>query len=101
MEYKTGKITVRYSETDQMQFVHHSNYLKYFELARLEWLTSMGVSYAEMEQQGILMPVVSGSLAYKAPLYYGDEFEVIVKLKNLPNNTIRKNNELVQAGLNW
>ena len=88
MEYKTEKITVRYSETDQMQFVHHSNYLKYFELARLEWLTSMGVSYAEMEQQGILMPVVSASLAYKTPLYYGDEFEVIVMLKNLPKATL-------------
>ena len=41
MKYKTKKIDVRYSETDQMKFVHHSNYLKYFELARLEWLTSM------------------------------------------------------------
>ncbi|MGI9540463.1 MAG: acyl-CoA thioesterase [Flavobacteriaceae bacterium] len=88
MEYKTEKIIVRYSETDQMQFVHHSNYLKYFELARLEWLSSLGVSYAEMEQEGILMPVVSATLAYKTPLYYGDEFEIIVKLKNLPKATL-------------
>ena len=38
MKYKTDIIKVRYSETDQMGIVHHSNYLKFFELARIEWL---------------------------------------------------------------
>ena len=51
MEYTTNKITVRYCETDQMQFVHHSNYMKYFELARLEWLTALGISYSDMEKK--------------------------------------------------
>ena len=94
MKYKTKKIVVRYSETDQMQFVHHSNYLKYFELARLEWLTEMGVSYAEMEQEGILMPVVSASLEFKTPLYYGDLFQVTVELKNNPKATLDFDYEL-------
>ena len=53
MEYTTKAITVRYSETDQMHFVHHSNYLKYYELARLEWLSDLGISYAKMEREGI------------------------------------------------
>ena len=44
MNYTTKTIVVRYVETDQMKFVHHSNYLKYFEMARLEWLASLGVS---------------------------------------------------------
>lgn len=94
MKYKTKKIVVRYSETDQMQFVHHSNYLKYFELARLEWLTEMGVSYAEMEQEGTLMPVVSASLEFKTPLYYGDLFQVTVELKNNPKATLDFDYEL-------
>jgi acyl-CoA thioester hydrolase len=67
-----------------MQFVHHSNYLKFFELARLEWLENLGISYAEMEKQGILMPVVSASIAFKKPLYFGDRFRVKVMLKNKP-----------------
>ncbi len=68
-----------------MQFVHHSNYLKYFELARLGVAHStMGVSYAEMEQQGILMPVVRGTYWHlKRHLYYGDEFEVSVKFRKI------------------
>ncbi len=62
MNYTTKTVTVRYSETDQMRFVHHSNYLKYFELARLEWISEMGISYAEMERDGILMPVVRAAI---------------------------------------
>ena len=42
MNYTTVEVRVRYVETDQMSFVHHSNYLKYFELARLEWLNCSG-----------------------------------------------------------
>ena len=42
IEFSTIPFRVRYSETDQMGFVHHSNYLKYFEMARIEWLNSIG-----------------------------------------------------------
>ena len=95
MKYKTKKIIVRYSETDQMQFVHHSNYLKYFELARLEWLTSLGISYAKMERDGILMPVVNASLSFKKPLFYGDFFYIIVLLKKHPKATLDFDYEVV------
>ncbi|MEK9614462.1 MAG: thioesterase family protein [Flavobacteriaceae bacterium] len=84
MQFTTDFIIVRYSETDQMQFVHHSNYLKFFELARLEWLEDLGISYADMEKQGVLMPVVSASLAFKKPLHFGDRFRVTVMLKKKP-----------------
>ena len=47
---------MRYGETDQMGVVHHSNYLRYFEVARLEWLTQLGVSYQAMEEEGVMMP---------------------------------------------
>ncbi len=84
MKYKTKAITVRYGETDQMRFVHHSNYLKYFELARIEWLSDLGISYASMELEGILMPVVSAELNFKSPLFFGDNFQVEVSLKSQP-----------------
>jgi len=88
MNFKTKPIKVRYGETDQMHFVHHSNYLKYFELARLEWLSELDISYADMERDGILMPVVSANIYFKTPLFYGDNFQVTVTLKKIPKATI-------------
>ena len=58
MEFKTNKFNVRYYETDQMGFVHHSNFLKYFEKARIDWLDSIGLSYSKMEKSGLILPVV-------------------------------------------
>ena len=105
MEYTTKQIIVRYHETDQMHFVHHSNYLKYFELARLEWLSDLQISYAEMESRGILMPVVNASLKYIKPLVFGDNFSVTVILKKEPKATLEfdykilnQNKELISTG---
>ena len=53
MNYTTVEVRVRYVETDQMSFVHHSNYLKYFELARLEWLNFLGISYHNLREWSI------------------------------------------------
>ncbi len=69
MNYTTVEVRVRYVETDQMSFVHHSNYLKYFELARLEWLNFLGISYSQLEESGVLMPVVRASVEYIKPLF--------------------------------
>ena len=105
MEFTTKQISVRYYETDQMHFVHHSNYVKYFELARLEWLSNLQISYSEMESQGILMPVVKASLKYIKPLFFGDNFNITVILKKKPKATLEfdykilnQNNELICVG---
>ena len=105
MKFTTKQISVRYCESDQMHFVHHSNYLKYFELARLEWLTNLQISYSEMESQGILMPVVKASLKYIKPLFFGDNFNITVILKKKPRATLEfdykilnQNNELICVG---
>ncbi|MDA7778071.1 acyl-CoA thioesterase [Flavobacteriaceae bacterium] len=95
MNYTSKPVVVRYAETDQMQFVHHSNYLKYFEMARLEWLSSLGVSYASMEKEGILMPVVSAETKFKKPLFFGDEFKVKVRLKKPPMATLEFEYQIV------
>ena len=88
MIYTTKPIAVRYVETDKMQFVHHSNYPKYFELARIEWLAKLGVSYASIEKEGILLPVVSIKTKFKKPLFFGDEFRITVNLKKPPKATL-------------
>lgn len=66
------EVRVRYSETDQMGVVYHGNYAAYFEMGRVEWLRNMGVSYKWMEDNGVMLPVVSLTMNYKKPARYDD-----------------------------
>jgi acyl-CoA thioester hydrolase len=58
-------VRVRYAETDQMGVVYHGNYAQYFEMGRVEWLRNIGISYKWMEENGIILPVVSLNINYK------------------------------------
>ena len=84
MEYITRPILIRYYETDQMGFVHHSNYLRYFELARIEWISTLGFSYQKMEERGYLMPVINANIEFKRPLTFGNSFRVKIQSKEIP-----------------
>ncbi|HEX8577232.1 MAG TPA: thioesterase family protein [Flavobacterium sp.] len=66
------EVRVRYSETDQMGVVYHGNYAQYFEMGRVEWLRNLGLSYKWMEENGIMLPVVSLNINYKKPARYDD-----------------------------
>ncbi|WP_306353838.1 acyl-CoA thioesterase [Flavobacterium sp. '19STA2R22 D10 B1'] len=70
------QVRVRYAETDQMGVVYHGNYAQYFEMGRVEWLRNLGVSYKWMEENGIMLPVVSLTMNYKKPALYDDELTV-------------------------
>lgn len=72
MNYHEFKVRVRYAETDQMGVVYHGNYAQYFEMGRVEWLRNLGVSYRDMEEDGIMLPVVSLTMKYKKPARYDD-----------------------------
>ena len=72
MNYHQVQIRVRYSETDQMRVVYHGNYAQYFEVGRVEWLRNKGVSYKWMEENGIMLPVVSLTMNYKKPARYDE-----------------------------
>ncbi len=63
---------IRYAETDQMGVVYHGNYAVFFEMGRVEWLRNIGVSYKWMEENGIMLPVVSLTMNYKKPAKYDD-----------------------------
>ena len=65
-------VRVRYAETDQMGVVYHGNYAQYFEMGRVEWLRNLGVSYKWMEENGVMLPVVSLQMNYKKPARYDD-----------------------------
>lgn len=63
---------VKYYETDQMAIVHHSNYIRWFEEARIDWLNQADINYAAMEARGIIIPVVGVSCQYKTMTHFGE-----------------------------
>lgn len=67
---------INYYETDQMGIVHHSNYIRYFEEARLAMLKEMIMDYHEMEALGIIIPVTFVECKYLVPLHFGDEIVI-------------------------
>ena len=75
-------VRVRYAETDQMGVVYHGNYAQYFEMGRVEWLRNLGVSYKWMEENGVMLPVVSLEMNYKKPARYDDVLLVKTILKS-------------------
>jgi acyl-CoA thioester hydrolase len=77
---QTITIRVRYPEVDAMGYLHHSRYLQYFEIARVELLRSMGVSYADLERAGVFFVVVKAAVNYRAPARYDDELTVHTKV---------------------
>jgi acyl-CoA thioester hydrolase len=66
-------IKVRYQETDQMGVVYHANYLVWFEIGRTAFIEALGFQYHEMENQGVVSPVVDASMSFKQPIRYGQD----------------------------
>lgn len=82
MKISEIQIRVRYAETDQMGVVYHGNYAAFFEMGRTEWLRNQGVTYKELEEMGVMMPVVSLTMNYKKPARYDDLLTVRTILKS-------------------
>ena len=76
MQDFTFQIRTRYAETDQMGVIYYGNYPQYLEIARVEWLRSLGISYKYMEEIGIMLPVVSLHIDYKKPALYDELLSV-------------------------
>ena len=76
----TIHIRVRYPEVDGMGFLHHSRYLQYFEMGRVELLRSLGHSYADLERAGVYFVVTKAEIQYRAPARYDDELTLTTRL---------------------
>lgn len=81
--YSETKITVRYAETDQMGIAHHANYPIWYEAGRTDFIKQFGVSYTEMEQSGIMTPLLNLHCHYGLPAFYEDELVIRTKLIRL------------------
>lgn len=76
-------LKVRYAETDAMKIVHHSNYYVYFESAREDFIKGSRISYKDMEDAGIMMPLVETECKYFEGAKYGDELVIETVLEEL------------------
>lgn len=105
MKKSTTKTRVRYSETDQMGVVYHGNYAQFFELGRTEWLRTLGVTYKDMEINGIMLPVISLTCNFKKSAIYDDVLTIETFLIKKPMVKIEfdykitnQNNDLICTG---
>ena len=98
---------VNYYETDKMGVTHHSNYIRWMEEARIEFLDKIGYSYFKLEEDGIMSPVIGIECDYKATTTFNDDIEIDVKVKEFKGvrlviEYVMKNvktNELVFTGI--
>jgi len=89
MIHTISNIRVRYAETDRMDVVYHSNYLIWFETARILMLDQIGIPYLDIEARGLLLPVLTASAAYKRPARFDDRLEVHLYMRDKPRARFR------------
>jgi acyl-CoA thioester hydrolase len=77
-------IRVRYVETDAMGFAHHASYLAWLEMARIEMLDQIGISYKEFEQAGYFIPVLGVSVKYRKPAFFDDILTIVCLVNESP-----------------
>jgi len=78
------QIRVRYAETDQMGYVYYGNYAAFYEIARTEMLRSTGISYKELEEMGVMLPVTEMKTKYLKPGKYDDLITIRVTIRQKP-----------------
>ena len=87
------KVRVRYAETDQMGYCYYGNYAAFYEVARVDALRKIGVSYSELEELNYQMPVLDFNIKYIKPAFYDDELSILCKIPQLPKLRIKFNYE--------
>ena len=76
-------LRVRYGETDQMGYCYYGNYAQFFEVGRVEALRELGMSYRDMENNGVMLPVKNYSVDYLYPAKYDDLLTIITDVEKL------------------
>lgn len=92
------QIRVRYAETDQMGYVYYGNYAAFYEIARTEMLRSTGISYKELEEMGVMLPVTEMKTKYLKPGKYDDLITIRVTIRQKPAVRIIFEYELFNEG---
>jgi acyl-CoA thioester hydrolase len=100
------KIRPRYSETDKMGFVYYGNYATFYEIGRVESLRDLGFSYKEMEESGVMLPVLECNSKFLKPAKYDEQLTVKTTLKEMitvkahfEHEIYNENNALIHKGV--
>ena len=88
------EIRVRYGETDKMGYVYYGNYPEYYEVGRTELLRSLGFTYRELEDIGILMPIVKMNIQYFRPSFYDDKLTIKSIINEMPRSIVNFDYEI-------
>ncbi len=83
-----SEVRVRYAETDQMGVAYHAEYLVWCEVGRTDFIRALGVTYAEMERQGVRLAVADAQLRYHASARYDDIVRVETRLTALQSRSV-------------
>lgn len=93
------QVRVRYSETDQMNFVYYGHYATYFEVGRVEALRQLGLTYAAMERDhGVLLPVMNMHVRFLRPALYDDLLTIRTTVPHMPGRDILFISEILRTG---
>ncbi|MEY4875181.1 MAG: hypothetical protein RL708_330 [Bacteroidota bacterium] len=90
----TTQIRVRYAETDQMRYVYYGNYPQYYEVGRAEAIREIGFTYKQLEDIGVMMPVVEMNIRYFRPALYDDLLTIKTTLTELNKSKVRFHSEI-------
>ncbi|RUS44540.1 thioesterase family protein [Cohnella sp. AR92] len=82
-------IRVRYQETDKMAVVYHANYINWFEIGRTEWIRQTGLSFRDIEEKGLMFPVVHLEASYLKPAKYDDWITICVRVTEFTKVRLR------------
>ena len=93
----TTHLRVRYSETDQMGTFYNSRALEWFEVGRTEYLRQRGLAYREMEQRGLMLPLVEAHLEFLGRAQYDDELELTVRADMVSRARMRFHVDIAHA----
>ena len=103
-----AKVRVNYKDTDQMGIVHHSNYIVYYEMARVEALREWGMPYSDMEKSGIISPILEVGSKYIYPAHFDEVLTVRVIVEEMPMVRLKvsyelynEDNKLINTGHTW
>lgn len=91
------RFRVRYGETDQMGYVHHSVYLLYFEEGRTGLMRELGCSYAEMERKGHILPVAEAAMRFRTPARYDEELITETRVGEVSGARVRFDYRVLHA----
>jgi acyl-CoA thioester hydrolase len=96
----TTDVRVRYADTDQMRFVYYGKFFEYFEQGRSDLLREIGLPYPQIEEMGLILPVIEAHAEYKHAARYDDLLHVVTYLKESPVARVRLDYEVFKDGSN-